>query len=90
MGALPLETVWARSAPRPPSSMAGRCPSPTRGGPALCGGAGAAGPGESRPSPRCSGQRRRIRGRAARERREAAGGRGCRCSRRPGGEWRGI
>lgn len=25
----------------------------------------------------------------ARERREGAGGRGCRCSRRPGGEWRG-
>lgn len=43
----------------------------------------------SRPSPHCSGQRRRIQGRAARERREGAGGRGCRCSRRPGGEWRG-
>lgn len=50
---------------------------------------GGRGAGRSRPCPRCSGRRRRIRGRAARERRGGAGGTGCRCSRRPGGEWRG-
>lgn len=50
---------------------------------------GGCAPGGSRPWPRRSGRRRRIRGRAARERREGAGGKGCRCSRRPGGECRG-
>lgn len=87
-GALSLGAVWARSAPARPSPARG-CPSAGRGGPALCGGVGAAGPGGSWPCSGCSGQRRRIQGRAARERREGAGARGCRCSRRPGGEWRG-
>lgn len=88
-GALPLGTVRARSVPaRPPAERGVPFRRPRRARFVRRGGGCGSG-GGSRPCPRRSGRRRRIRGPAARGRREGAGGGGCRCSRRPGGERRG-